>query len=98
MPLALIVSLAVAYLLMVNGSCSTVGVGECDKFVAAVAAVLTCESMPVEARAQLGNQTADFWDLPTHGLPADAQRRIADACDASRAQLEQEARDAGCTM
>jgi branched-chain amino acid transport system permease protein len=32
MPLALIVALAAAYLLMVAGSCTTTGVGECDKW------------------------------------------------------------------
>ena len=75
-----------------------VGVGECDRFVAAVHAVLTCEQMPIEARVQLGNETADFWDLPTEGLPADAQRRMADACGASLQQLQQQAHDAGCML
>ena len=76
----------------------SVGVDACDRFVAAVASVLTCEQMPVEARAQLGNETVEFWDLPTHGLPEDAQRRMATACEASRTQLEQQARDAGCVL
>ncbi|MGE5181178.1 MAG: hypothetical protein ACM31C_03910 [Acidobacteriota bacterium] len=75
-----------------------VGVGECDRFVAAVHSVLTCEQMPIEARVQLGNETADIWDLPTEGLPEDAQRRMADACGASLAQLQQQAQDAGCML
>jgi hypothetical protein len=75
-----------------------VGVGECDRFVAAVSQVLTCEQMPIEARVQLGNETADFWDLPKHGLSSDAQRRMTDACDASLTQLQQQAQDAGCAL
>src|SRR5438477_9143474 len=51
------------------------GVGECNRFVAAVASVLRCEQMPIAARVELGNETAELWDLPTQGLPADAQRR-----------------------
>jgi hypothetical protein len=75
-----------------------VGVGECDRFVAAVAVVLTCEQMPIEARVELGNETASFWDLPTHGLPADAQARMAAACGDSLAQLREQAKNAGCML
>jgi len=75
-----------------------VGVGACNDFVAAVANVLTCEQMPIDARVQLGNETADFWDLPTHGLPEDAQKRMTDACGASLAELQQAAHDAGCML
>ncbi len=75
-----------------------VGVGECDRFVAAVAVVLTCEQMPIDARIELGNETASFWDLPTHGLPEDAQARMAAACGDSLAQLRQQAQDAGCML
>src|SRR5262249_22559336 len=75
-----------------------VGVGECDRFVAAVAIVLTCEQMPVEARLELGNQTAELWSLPTKGLPDDAQRRMAAVCSQSLADLQREAQDAGCML
>lgn len=75
-----------------------VGVGECDRFVAAVTTMLGCEQVPVDARVQLGNETADFWELPTTGLPEDAQRRMADVCGASLAALQAEAANAGCML
>jgi hypothetical protein len=73
-----------------------VGIPECDRFVEAVAHVLVCDAMAIEVRAQLGAETADFWSLPTSGLPADAQLRMADVCDRSTAALAQQAADAGC--
>jgi len=76
----------------------TVGIGACDRFVAAVADVLACEQMPLDTRVDLGNSMADFWDLPTTGLPADAQHRMADVCDASLAQLQAEATSVGCAL
>jgi hypothetical protein len=75
-----------------------VGVGECDRFVAAVASMLGCEQMPVEARVQLGNETIDFWNLPTAGLSADAQHRMSDVCGSSLVELQTEATNAGCTL
>ena len=75
-----------------------VGVGECDRFVAAVASVLACEQMPLDARVDLGNSMADFWDLPTSGLPADAQERMATVCSSSLAQLQAEATSVGCAL
>lgn len=74
-----------------------VGIAECDQFVAAVAQVLICDAMAIEVRAQLGTETADFWSLPTSGLPADAQLRMADVCGRSTLALEQQAAGAGCT-
>ncbi len=73
-----------------------VGIPECDHFVERVAHVLVCDAMAIEVRAQLGSETADFWSLPTSGLPADAQLRMADVCGRSTAALEQQAVDAGC--
>jgi hypothetical protein len=73
-----------------------VGVAECDRFVAAVASLLDCESVPLEDRVRLGNETAELWDLPTRGLPASAQQRMADACGASLAKLQVDAQGAGC--
>ncbi|HSK01252.1 MAG TPA: hypothetical protein VK932_08430, partial [Kofleriaceae bacterium] len=73
-----------------------VGIPECDHFIEAVAGVLVCDAMAVEVRAQLGAETADFWSLPTSGLPADAQLRMADVCGRSTAALAQQAAGAGC--
>ena len=73
-----------------------VGVAECDQFVTAVTTALGCEGMPVDARVMLGNETASFWDLPTHGLPPDAQRRMAEVCGASLAELQQQTAGLGC--
>jgi hypothetical protein len=75
-----------------------VGVGECNRFVAAVASVLRCEQMPLDARVQLGNETAELWDLPTQGLPPDAQQRMAEACGVSLQRLQAEASNAGCAL
>lgn len=73
-----------------------VGVAECDSFVTAVARALGCEQMPLDQRAQLGNETADFWSLPTTNLPEDAQRRMATVCGESLAFLRKQVADAGC--
>jgi hypothetical protein len=73
-----------------------VGIAECDRFVTVVASVLGCEQMPLAQRVQLGNETADFWSLPTSKLPADAVQRMATVCGQSRASLEQQAGAAGC--
>jgi hypothetical protein len=81
---------------LVKLSTLQVGIPECDQFVAAVAHVLVCEAMALDVRAQLGAETADFWSLPTSGLPADAQLRMADVCGRSTAALEQQAAGAGC--
>jgi hypothetical protein len=74
-----------------------VGIAECDQFVTRVSSVLGCEQMPLETRLQLGNETADFWSLPTARLSADALRRMSTVCGQSLAELEQRATDAGCT-
>jgi len=73
-----------------------VGVVECDNFVTAVARALGCEGMPLPQRAELGNETADFWSLPTTNLPEDAARRMADVCGKSLTFLRQRVADAGC--
>lgn len=72
-------------------------IAECDRFVKGVSAVLSCEQMPLETRLQLGNDTADFWNLP-ETLPADAQQRMANACIESLTALQQHATSAGCMM
>jgi hypothetical protein len=75
----------------------TVPVAECDRFVKSVSSVLTCEHMPIETRIQLGNDTADFWNLPTT-LSADAEQRMATACGQSLSALQQHATLAGCML
>jgi len=74
-----------------------VGIAECDRFVRSVRSVLACEQMPIESRVELGNETADFWSLPAD-LPADAQRRMAEACGASLTQLRDQATFLGCML
>jgi len=73
-----------------------VGVDECDRFIEAVSAVLTCDSMPLEARVQLGNETADVWSLPTARLSPEAHARMATACATSLHTLEKRVADVGC--
>ena len=73
-----------------------VGVDECDNFVSAVSRALGCESMPLDQRAQLGNETADFWSLPTANLPEDAHRRMSAVCGESLTFLRKQVADAGC--
>lgn len=74
----------------------TVGVKECDDFVGAVASVLACEHVPLDVRVQLGQETADFWALPTSRLAADDMQRMSVVCGQSLATLTQQATDAGC--
>ncbi len=73
-----------------------VGVPECDRFVHAVNAVLACEQMPLDTRVQLGNETAQFWSLPTDRLGAEDLKRISDVCGQSLLTLEQQAMTVGC--
>ncbi|MGE3548007.1 MAG: hypothetical protein AB7L28_29050 [Kofleriaceae bacterium] len=75
-----------------------VGIPECDQFVAAVSRAMSCEGLELETRLQLGAETADFWSLPTSGLPADAARKMAAACSKSLQSLQQQASDAGCML
>lgn len=75
-------------------SAMKVGIARCDDFVSAVASVMRCEQLPIETRVQLGAETADFWSLPTSGLPTDAQAKMDAACGESLAALERET--AGC--
>ena len=74
----------------------SVGIAECDRFVATVRSVLVCDAMPLDRRVQLGAETADFWSLPTQKLSADAQKRMAAVCGQSLASLQQQAAGAGC--
>jgi hypothetical protein len=76
----------------------TVGVPECDRFVAAVTIVLTCEHMAIEDRLRLGNETAEFWSLPTSRLSREDKLRISEVCGQSLQSLEQHAIGAGCML
>jgi hypothetical protein len=73
-----------------------VGVPACDEFVTAVSAVLACEAMPLETRVNLGNETAQFWSLPTARLQADDLKRISDVCGQSLLTLQQQSAGVGC--
>jgi hypothetical protein len=73
-----------------------VGVPACDQFVTAVSSVLACEAMPLEMRLTLGNETAQFWSLPTARLQADDLQRISEVCGQSLLELEQRATGIGC--
>ncbi len=74
------------------------GVPACDGFISSVGRVLACDYMPIDARIQLGNDTADFWALPTTGLSGDMIKRMTLICDQSRVELEQRAVGAGCKL
>jgi hypothetical protein len=73
-----------------------VGIPTCDEFVDAVAAALACEALPLPERVGLGNETADFWSLPTARLGSDAIGRMTKVCDDARARLAARATAAGC--
>lgn len=75
-----------------------VGIADCDRFVTAVTSAMRCEQVPFAVRVQLGNETADFWSLPTGGLPHEAQQQIGAACGQSLAALERELAAAGCAL
>jgi hypothetical protein len=67
----------------------TVNIAECDAFLSRVRGVIACEELPADTRAELGRNVSDVWSLPTQNLPADAQRKMAQACSAQLAELDQ---------
>lgn len=73
-----------------------VGVPACDQFITAVSTLLTCEQVPIDTRVQLGQETAEFWSLPTSRLAAEDLQRMSDVCGASLASLVNQATSAGC--
>lgn len=73
-----------------------VGVQTCDQFITAVTSFLTCEHIPIETRVQLGQETAEFWSLPTSRLGTEDLQRMSEVCGASLASLVRQASDAGC--
>lgn len=75
-----------------------VGVPVCDRFVSAVTTVLSCDKLALAERLQLGNETAEFWSLPTSRLSVEDKQRISDVCGKSLASLEQHAHGVGCML
>jgi hypothetical protein len=73
-----------------------VGVPACDQFITAVSTLMTCEQVPIDTRVQLGQETAEFWSLPTSRLAAEDLQRMSDVCGASLASLVTQAQSAGC--
>jgi hypothetical protein len=72
------------------------GVDECDRFIIAVSNALSCEAVPLDARVQLGSETADLWSLPTNRMSKSVKAQMAQVCGTSREALEQQVTDAGC--
>lgn len=72
------------------------GVAECDRFIIAVSNALSCEAVPLDARVELGSETADLWSLPTNSLSKSAKAHMAEVCGTSREALEQQVTDVGC--
>ncbi len=73
----------------------TLGVPECDRFVATVIRVLGCEAMPVDTRVNLGVEASDLLPLPAKA-PASARQRMGTVCQASLDTLKREAATIGC--
>lgn len=73
-----------------------VGIAQCDRFVSTVSTAMSCEGLPLAQRHDLGNETADFWSLPTKNLPPDAVTRMVRVCTESLEALQQQVAAAGC--
>jgi len=75
-----------------------VGIESCDRFVSAVSAVLGCDGLSIEMRLNLGNETAQFWSLPTDRLGADDRNKMSQVCVASLETLVRETTPVGCGL
>lgn len=73
-----------------------VGIEACDRFVASVSSAMSCEGLELQRRHDLGNETADFWSLPTKNLPPDAVQRMVKVCTESLEALQQQVAAVGC--
>ncbi len=73
-----------------------VGIASCDRFVAAVAKMMDCESLGADARIQLGTETIEAWNLPMHKVSLQDKAKLAGACTQSLASLERHATDLSC--
>jgi len=76
----------------------SVGIEACDRFVGAVMTVLGCDALPIAMRLQLGNETAQFWSLPTDRLAADDVERMSQVCVSSLETLARETATVGCAL
>lgn len=72
-----------------------VNIPACDKLIGAFVTVLTCDRVAFDQRVELGNETADFWQLPDK-LPPDATARMASACEQSFVELRARVGESGC--
>ena len=68
---------------------------DCDQLIGAFVTVLTCDTVPFQQRVELGNETADFWQLPDK-LPPAASQRMATACSDSLVELKARVGNSGC--
>ncbi len=73
-----------------------VGILNCDRFVQAVTVTMSCKGLASAVRIALGNETADFWSLPTARLSIQDRARMAAACGESLDALQQQSVDVGC--
>ena len=73
-----------------------VGILNCDRFVQAVTVTMSCRGLKSAQRIALGNETADFWSLPTTRLSIEDRARMAAACGESLVALQQQSVDVGC--
>ena len=73
-----------------------VGILNCDRFVQAVSVTMSCRGLASAQRIALGNETADFWSLPTTRLSIEDRAKMAAACGESLQALQQQATDVGC--
>lgn len=73
-----------------------VGIAECDRFVVAVSTAMSCERLTLDQRHDLGNETVDFWSLPTQGLAPDIVARMGKACTESLDALHTQVAAVGC--
>jgi hypothetical protein len=73
-----------------------VGILNCDRFVKAVSVTMSCRGLASAQRIALGNETADFWSLPTTRLSIENRARMAAACGESLEALQQQTVDVGC--
>ena len=73
-----------------------VGILNCDRFVQAVTVTMSCKGLEPSARIALGNETADFWSLPTTRLSIQDRARMAAACGESLQALQQQSVVVGC--
>jgi hypothetical protein len=73
-----------------------IGITSCDEFVQAVGKFMDCDRVDVDARIQLGNETADAWSLSVARLSLADKVRMAGACKNSLQSLKHHAQQNAC--